>query len=151
LQSVLSDFGGTILLVSHDRYLIDALATQVWEVDPLRRTLNVFAGTYSEFRASRQAATGVLATKNGPVIATRVHKEKVGPSKDQQRKRKERLSTLEQEISMLEQHLKSIEVQLENPPSDAAKVQRLGEEYARVQADLEERMNEWTTLGEKDD
>jgi hypothetical protein len=52
---------------------------------------------------------------------------------------------------MLEQHLKSIEVQLENPPSDAAKVQRLGEEYARVQADLDERMNEWMTLGEKDD
>ena len=34
LQSVLADFAGTILLVSHDRYLIDALATQIWEVDP---------------------------------------------------------------------------------------------------------------------
>jgi ATP-binding cassette, subfamily F, member 3 len=34
LQAILSDFNGTILLVSHDRYLIDALATQIWEVIP---------------------------------------------------------------------------------------------------------------------
>ena len=32
LQAVLADFSGTILLVSHDRYLIDALATQIWEL-----------------------------------------------------------------------------------------------------------------------
>ncbi|HLY29352.1 MAG TPA: ATP-binding cassette domain-containing protein, partial [Aggregatilineales bacterium] len=30
LQAVLSEFGGTILMISHDRYLIDALATQIW-------------------------------------------------------------------------------------------------------------------------
>ena len=32
LQSVLDNYEGTILLVSHDRYLIDALATQIWEI-----------------------------------------------------------------------------------------------------------------------
>ena len=32
LQEVLEDFSGTILLVSHDRYLIDRLATQIWEL-----------------------------------------------------------------------------------------------------------------------
>ncbi len=32
LEAVLADFPGTILLVSHDRYLIDALATQIWSV-----------------------------------------------------------------------------------------------------------------------
>jgi ATP-binding cassette subfamily F protein 3 len=34
LQEVLGQYPGTILLVSHDRYLIDALATQIWEVQP---------------------------------------------------------------------------------------------------------------------
>jgi ATP-binding cassette subfamily F protein 3 len=150
LQSVLSDFGGTILLVSHDRYLIDALATQIWEVVPAEKTLKVFNGTYSEYRASRQAVAAVLETKNGPVIATREKKVKTGLSKDQLRKRQQRMSALEQEISMLESHLKSIEVQLENPPDDSGKVQRLGEEYARVQADLEERSDEWIKLGEEE-
>jgi len=149
LQSVLADFAGTILLVSHDRYLIDALATQVWEVITAEKQLKVFNGTYSEYRASRQNAAAVLATKSGPVIATHAKKEKSGPSKDQLHKRQQRLSALEGEISMLETHLKSIEVQLEDPPADPTKVQRLSEEYARVQADLDERLTEWTTLGEE--
>ncbi|MPM41706.1 putative ABC transporter ATP-binding protein [bioreactor metagenome] len=149
LQNVLADFGGTILLVSHDRYLIDALATQIWEVVPGERTLNVFEGTYSEFKAIRQQADGTVTIKNSSASLQREKKEKSGLSKDQQRKLKERLSGLESEVNMLEQHLKSIEVQLENPPSDANKVQRLGEEYARVQKDLEERMEEWARLSEE--
>ena len=33
LEEMLADFNGTVLLVSHDRYLIDAIATQVWAID----------------------------------------------------------------------------------------------------------------------
>ena len=36
LQDVLANFGGTILLVSHDRYIIDALASQIWTITPVR-------------------------------------------------------------------------------------------------------------------
>src|SRR5574341_1007599 len=52
LEAVLADFPGTILLVSHDRYLIDALATQVWAVD--EGTLEVFQGSWSEYAAWRE-------------------------------------------------------------------------------------------------
>ncbi|MCX5799950.1 MAG: ABC-F family ATP-binding cassette domain-containing protein [Candidatus Eisenbacteria bacterium] len=52
LQNVLVDFDGTIILVSHDRFLIDALATQVWEIDRDHAVLKIFEGTYSEYRAS---------------------------------------------------------------------------------------------------
>jgi len=61
LQEVLSEFQGTILLVSHDRYLIDALATQIWEIDAVGFTnrdehaLDIFRGTYSEQRTQREA------------------------------------------------------------------------------------------------
>jgi ATP-binding cassette, subfamily F, member 3 len=53
---VLAEYQGTILLVSHDRYLIDALATQVWEIDEAERSLVVFKGTYSEYHAQKEAA-----------------------------------------------------------------------------------------------
>src|SRR5260221_534715 len=53
LQAVLSDFSGTILLISHDRYLIDALATQIWAVDPGK--MNVFKGSYHEYVAAQDA------------------------------------------------------------------------------------------------
>ena len=54
LQDVLAAFNGTILLVSHDRYLIDALATQVWDLQA--DGLTIFEGTYREYLATRVAA-----------------------------------------------------------------------------------------------
>ncbi|NJS15594.1 MAG: ATP-binding cassette domain-containing protein [Sphingopyxis sp.] len=55
LQDVLETFEGTILMVTHDRYLVDRLATQVWTVEA--GLLNVFQGTYREFLAAdRQMA-----------------------------------------------------------------------------------------------
>ena len=47
LQEVLENFPGTILLVSHDRFLIDQLATQIWEIRDDR--LEVFHGNYREY------------------------------------------------------------------------------------------------------
>ena len=55
LQSILADYRGTIILVSHDRYLIDALASQIWEVDPLAETLHWFEGGYTQYKAERSA------------------------------------------------------------------------------------------------
>ena len=55
LQNVLADFDGTILLVSHDRYLIDALATQIWAVSPGK--LDVFNGTYQDYITARGRCT----------------------------------------------------------------------------------------------
>jgi len=49
LQEALESFEGTILLVSHDRYLIEELATQIWQIEDGHMT--VFQGTYSEFAA----------------------------------------------------------------------------------------------------
>ena len=66
LQAVLSQFDGTILLASHDRYLIDALATQVWQLKPgelsitPRRLSGISARAQSAAAASgrRQSHTG---------------------------------------------------------------------------------------------
>jgi len=54
LESVLEDYAGTILLVTHDRYLVDAIATQIWEIDTYTSKLSVFNGTYSEMKEQRR-------------------------------------------------------------------------------------------------
>jgi len=51
LQEVLEHFEGTILIVSHDRYLVDRLATQIWNLEGGH--LQVFEGDYEAFLASR--------------------------------------------------------------------------------------------------
>lgn len=47
LRDVLLEFGGTVLFVSHDRYMIDSLAQQLWVVEG--GTLTRYAGTYSDY------------------------------------------------------------------------------------------------------
>ena len=47
LQEVLGRFPGTILLVSHDRYLVEALATHIWRLTPPE--LRVYKGNYTEY------------------------------------------------------------------------------------------------------
>ena len=54
LQAVLDAYQGTILLVTHDRFLVDALATQIWEVNPEENHLIVFKGTYSQMKEERE-------------------------------------------------------------------------------------------------
>ncbi|MCA9931229.1 MAG: ABC-F family ATP-binding cassette domain-containing protein, partial [Anaerolineales bacterium] len=49
LQDVLEQFDGTIVLVSHDRYLVDRLATQVWELRD--NHMHIFYGPYQNFLA----------------------------------------------------------------------------------------------------
>ena len=65
LQSILADFRGTILLVSHDRFLIDAMATQIWDVDPQVATLRVFEGSYSEYKAAQASEAAPLGRTPG--------------------------------------------------------------------------------------
>ncbi len=165
LQSILAEFQGTILLVSHDRYLIDALATQIWEVLPTQRTLRVFKGTYSEYK---QALNGQIPFSSGDILLNstisspasappRVQVEanpSAAPasprplSKDQQRRRQMKVEALETQISELETRLKVVERQLENPGQDPVKVQRLGQEYVTLNQTLEKLMEDWAALAE---
>jgi ATP-binding cassette subfamily F protein 3 len=151
LQTVLSDYRGTILLVSHDRYLIDALATQIWDVDPQQGLLSVFEGTYSEYRMQKEmeveADQPVIKNDNATVDlpATPTGKKATGKTLTgyQRRLRLEELETL---IADLDYELAEITRQLENPSDDAGKVQRLGQEYVNLQSKLDMLMTEWEEL-----
>jgi ATP-binding cassette, subfamily F, member 3 len=147
LQAVLSAYSGTILLVSHDRYLIDAQATQIWEVIPEEGRLRVFRGTYSEYREVKEAEAAERAKPAAPPVSKEPRPPRPKPGEAAaERRRRSRLKDLEQEISSLETALTGLTRQLETPPPDPAKVQKLGGEYVRLQADLEKLLAEWETL-----
>jgi len=151
LQSILKDYGGTILLVSHDRYLIDALATQIWEVLPAQRTLHIFGGSYTQYKASQQliAEQALKSVQQARQVEDKSRPRlAVGLSKMELKKRQQRLGALEAEISRLEAEMTTITHQLESPANDGGKIQKLGQDYNRVQQALDERMLEWGELAE---
>ncbi len=144
LQEVLADYQGTILLVSHDRYLIDALGTQIWEIEPDEAAMRVFEGTYSQYHAQKE--NDKLAVSEARSRDAAPQKLRPPSASPDEKRRRLRLTELEKKIALLEGHLSALSSQLENPPADNAKVQRLGSEYVRVQSELETLMQEWEGL-----
>src|SRR5512138_1752631 len=71
LQSVLDGYQGTILLVTHDRYLVDALATQIWEIDPDESQMAAFDGTYSQMKEEKEKEAARLTTQQAEKVETR--------------------------------------------------------------------------------
>jgi len=144
LQQVLADYQGTILLVSHDRYLIDALGTQIWEIDPDETSLRIFLGTYSEYRLQKEAEKAALETQSKPHKADA--RIRIDRSTTIDRRRLKQSQEIETQIASLENRLAELTHLLENPPADLGKVQRLGAEYVQVQEQINALVEEWEKL-----
>jgi ATP-binding cassette subfamily F protein 3 len=153
LQAVLSEFSGTILLVSHDRYLIDALATQVWAIKPGQ--LNVFEGNYQDYVAAREAAKvaardrlAAPASQNRPDRRARGAQAAPPRGGMSTREREKRTTAVEAEIHRLELQLVQLSGDL-GAASEAGQVERvrqLGAAYSAAQSELDAKMLEWEDL-----
>ena len=158
LESVLSDFSGTIMLVSHDRYLIDSLASQIWEVEPQGQTLQVFQGSYTQFKAHKLKLqeAGALpsqdgAPKTGTASTTAAEGQaRVKPlSKFARKQIHARIAEIEAQLHALEHEQSRLAKSLETPPADPTEVHLLGEQYMNVQQQVDALLGEWAELDEK--
>lgn len=155
LQKVLQDYPGTILLVSHDRYLIDALATQIWELLPDEGRLQVFKGSYSEYKEFKQAQVARLSAQNEsdtetrkPKIDSQKAKQTNKLSRNQRQQLEKKLAKLEAEIHEMENGKALCEAKLSNPPTDPAALLKLSDEYQALNTELDKLMENWADLAE---
>jgi ATP-binding cassette subfamily F protein 3 len=140
LQELLQNFPGTILLVSHDRYLVDRLATQIWELR--NGKLNFFAGTYRQFILQRADLTAQIRQ----VILT--PRPLVRDNSKETRKRQQALSLLEERIQVQELSMKRLSKALQLAGNDQPhrRIRELSLEYAQAQTEMEDLMEEWEKL-----
>ena len=144
LQGVLSEFDGTIVFVSHDRYLIEALATQVWSIEG--DSLYVHRGRYSEYIAER-AKGEELGEREEPWEEKRRGEERSG--KRERERRARRMAELEDAIAVLESRLAALagDLTVASAAQDVARLTELGTEYAQVEQELRRLVDEWEDLG----
>jgi ATP-binding cassette subfamily F protein 3 len=159
LEDVLRRFPGTVLLVSHDRYLVQALATHVWRVagDELR----AYKGNYEEYlrqRAAEQAsAEGRAVPPKAPQSSAEGIDNRNGDrehAREERRLRKaaerqaEQAAALESGIRALEKTLARLSAELEaaSLAGDVATVQSLGVQYQTTDAALGQMLSEWAEL-----
>ena len=143
LQRVLAEFNGTILLVSHDRYLVDGIATQVWHVRPEQKDLIVFKGNYSALRAELDAEK--IAQKPN-LHETRTQQTTENNERKSKRINPRVLRKLEAAISELEEEIEAVSKKLEHPLEASESVEELGKAYVQLQAALDAKWQEWHAL-----
>jgi len=146
LEAVLDDYGGTILLVTHDRYLIDALGTQIWEIEPDESQLTIFEGTYSQRREERERLDGLRITEAAQVVTQRAKRRSADPAAKEERRKIARLQELENKIAVLEVKMGELGRKLENPPKDTVLVRKFGTQYSVLQAEMDAWLAEWEQL-----
>jgi ATP-binding cassette, subfamily F, member 3 len=150
LEQVLEAYQGTILLVTHDRYLVDALATQIWEITQIQEDaarLDIFNGTYSQRREERErlAGLGSAEVETAKTKETNLRRDNSQNAKEERKKRAQ-LQQLENQIADLEARLAEIGRKLENPLGNPAEVFKLSTEYETVQKEMDTKINDWELL-----
>ena len=134
LEAVLAGFDGTIVLVSHDRYLVSKLANQIWEIEG--ETLITYNGSYEEyvrFRAGEELQTAVPP-------ALEWVEEYVAPpvGKKAQRDLAHRRYVLVNAVEDLEFRIASVEAGRRKAAGDETAVALLDGQLAALQAELDE-------------
>lgn len=146
LQDVMIGFAGSILLVSHDRYLIREIATHVWTIaDGVVRCFDSYAG-YDAWRQDRLGTSP--AAKQAEDAVRRQREAERQAQREQQRalaRQQKRLEDLEAKIHTLELRLQSLTTALEaaGRAQDTARVATLGADYYQVERELEALLEEW--------
>ena len=152
LENALIDFDGTLLFVSHDRYFINRVATQVLELSEEGSTL--YLGDYDyylekkaelEALAAAQAET-VPASSTEEVTSNDYHLQK--QNQKELRKITRRIEQLEAEMEELDQKIQDI-TETMHSTNDAADLVQLQSDLDQLTVQQEAVMEEWAELSEQ--
>lgn len=146
LEKLLMDFSGTVIVVSHDRYLINRVAKSliVFENGGVR----YFDGTFDEYE-EREKETAEEVAKEKPEKTKKTGGERYVESKEEAR-RKHRVEFLEKKITALEEELSRARAKLDDETvnTDYKKVMAVEEEIKTIEEKLDPLITEWTELSE---
>lgn len=146
LEKLLMDFSGTVIVVSHDRYLINRVAKSliVFENGGVR----YFDGTFDEYE-EREKETAEEVAKEKPEKTKKTGGERYVESKEEAR-RKHRVEFLEKKITALEEELSRAQAKLDDETvnTNYKKVMAVEEEIKTIEEKIDPLITEWTELSE---
>ena len=161
MEDALSDYGETLLFVSHDRFFIEKFATRIWAFEDGR--LTDYRGGYREYvewkhrqdalaaaekRASSAAQQSSSDSRNGAQGAASAKRSGRPENVAKGASPAKRLQRIEKEIEKLEQKLASLEEEAALHASDYLRLMELEEEKAPLNQRLLEYYQEWEALSD---
>lgn len=150
LESALEQYQGTIITVSHDRFFLDKIATQVLSFEG--DSIETYHGNYSEFHDWKEARKTDQAGKPRPetIKSATLPKAESTLSKNQLQRIEKRIAEIEVLIPEKEDLLSklTLEMALPHVASDHAKLADVNARYEQTQTEIQALYKEWEKLSE---
>lgn len=158
LEDALAEFGGTIILVSHDRYLLNKVASRIIEIK--HDEVNSYEGNFDAYSEAVNAARQLKMQSEAEIKraeeekAYKENKARQYRSKEQRAadaQKRNRIRELEKEIEDTEVLIFELENAISDPEiaSDYSKMSEKCKELEEAKTALDEKMDEWAELSDQ--
>ena len=152
LENALIDFDGTLLFVSHDRYFINRVATQVLELSDEGSTL--YLGDY-DYYLEKKAELEALAAAQAEAVPVSSSEEVASNDYHLQKQNQKELRKITRRIEQLEAEMEELDKKIQDitetmhSTNDAADLVQLQSELDQLTVQQEAVMEEWAELSEQ--
>lgn len=158
LEDALAEFGGTIILVSHDRYLLNKVASRIIEIK--HDEVNSYEGNFDAYSEAVNAARQLKMQSEAEIKraeeekAYKENKARQYRSKEQRAadaQKRNRIRELEKEIEDTEVLIFELENAISDPEiaSDYGKMSEKCKELEEAKTTLDQKMDEWAELSDQ--
>jgi len=141
LEEFLTNYGGVLMMVSHDRYLLDKLTDQLFIMEE-KGHVKIYNGNYSSYRIEQEEAKQQKRVAPAPVQNTAAKKSKLSFKETKE------LETLEQEISKIEKEIAACNDELNTAGIHPDKLNTLLDKITSLNSQLDEKSMRWIELTE---
>ncbi len=144
LEEFLINYNGVLMLVSHDRYLLDKLTDQLFIMEG-EGVVKIFNGNYSSYRYEQEIAKQQL--KNAPPVEKIEQKKPATKNKLSFKEQKE-LEGIDKEIALIEDKIKALTEELNSGEKEHATLIALARQIEVLNSELDEKSIRWIELTE---
>lgn len=146
LEDYLQSFSGAVIAISHDRYFLDKMASEIWELSG-DGCVQRYNGNYSDY--AEKAVSVSDAAEKPKKTAEKKERVFVGEKKLKFSYKEQReYDTIDDDIAALEQQIEDTETEIGKSTSDYVKLQELSDRKTALEQQLEEKMERWLYLND---
>ena len=143
LEDYLEGFGGPVIAVSHDRYFLDRVADQIFEVRPGGEILR-YTGNYGDYLRKRAIPETEKPRPIAPKAPAKPKQQKLKFSYKEQRE----FDTIDDDIAALEAQISQCDDAIAASGADFVALQEAMTKKEQLEAQLEEKMERWVYLND---
>ena len=149
IEEAVTDYDGTLLFVSHDRYFINQFAGRIWMIE--NGQITDFRGTFEEFRAFQERQRQLSQAAKAAEPSAKAPKKEPAAAGGQKRSGgtkmlEKQVNAAEREVAKAEERLEALDAEMAAAATDYVRLQALGEEKAALEEELSGLYARWEEL-----